>query len=169
MNIRASFNGNQSKRNTTAIVNYIGSDPKRFAELVVIMFDGDHREVQCAAWPVSVVAEKNPQLLTPYLSRLVDMIPRMDIHNGARRGILRALQFVEIPTRLKGRVYSYCIDRISDPNEAVGVRGFALTVAAKIAREEPELLNELRLVVKTHLPKTQFSFRVRSRDLEREL
>lgn len=144
-------------------MNYIGSDPERFAELVSILFDGNYRQVQCAAWPVSVVAEKNPQFLTPYLARLVDLLPRMDVHSAVRRSIGRTLQFVEIPPRLKGRVYSHCVERISDPNEAVGVRGFALTVAAKIANENPDLLDELRLVVKTHMPLTHASFQIRSR------
>ncbi|MBA2334010.1 MAG: hypothetical protein ACR2M8_12415 [Pyrinomonadaceae bacterium] len=43
MNIRETLASGQSKRNTLAIVAYIGDDPKRFADLMSIFFEGEYR------------------------------------------------------------------------------------------------------------------------------
>jgi len=45
------------------------------------------------------------------------------------------------------------------------VRAFALTVAARIAKSEPDLMNELRLIVKKHLPHTTVAFQKRAREI----
>ncbi len=85
--------------------------------------------------------------------------------NAVKRNIARLLQYVEIPRRLAGKVYSHCLDLIDDAYEPVAVRAFALTVAARIAESEPDLMNELRLIVKKHLPHTTAAFQKRAREV----
>ncbi|HMO80553.1 MAG TPA: hypothetical protein PKD24_07155 [Pyrinomonadaceae bacterium] len=135
-----------SKEQTVKIVDHIGSDAKRFRELVDIFFAGPYRLTQRAAWPLSVVAEKRPELLRPYLNKLIDQLPKKDVHPAVKRNVVRLLQFVEIPKRLRGKVYSHCLDLIADPKEPIAVKAFSLTVAERIAHTEPALLEELRMV-----------------------
>ena len=165
MNIRQILSKGQSRSTTEEIVKYIGGDYTRFAELMAVFINGDYRLKQCSAWPISVVAEDHPELVLPYLSKLIDDLPRTDVHNAVRRSILRALQYVEIPKRLQGKVFSHCLDLIGDPRQAVAIRAFSLTVASKISAGEPALMNELRLIVMTHLPGTSAAFRVRARGI----
>jgi len=165
MDIRKMLACGQSKANTTAIVEYIGSDPDRFAELMKIFLAGEYRPTQRAAWPISVCAENNPQLIEPYLGKLIDLLPRNEIHNAVKRNILRLLQYVEIPIRFRGKVFSYCIDLIADPKEAIAVRSFALTVAGNAANGNTDLLKELRLAAEIHLKDATAAFRVRYRRL----
>jgi len=165
MDIRKALQAEHSKRNTTAIAEYIGGDPKRFAELMKIFFEGEYRPTQCAAWPMSVCVEKHPQLILPYLNKLVDQLERRDIHNAVKRNTLRLLQFIEIPKKLHGKIYSICVDLIDDISEPVAVRAFALTVAIKIAGKESALLDELRLIAKAHLPDTSVAFHKRAREI----
>ena len=165
MDIRETLASGQSKANTTAIVEYIGDDPKRFAELMSIFFNGEYRPTQRAAWPISVAAEKRPHLLTPYLKRLVDQLPKTDVHNAVKRNVVRLLQYVEIPKRLQGKVYSHCLDLIADPSETIAVRAFSMTVAAKIASDELSLLDELRLVVSQNVVGASAGIRVRARKI----
>jgi hypothetical protein len=152
-----------SKERAMKITAYIGDDTERFAELVRIFFEGDYRTMQCAAWPINHCVERNPALVYPYLERFVDLLDRKDVHNAVRRNVARMLQFVEIPEDLKGRVYGLCVDRVDDAEEPVAVRVFALTVAAKIAESEPDLMSELGLIVKKHLPHTTAAFHSRAR------
>ena len=163
MDIREVLASGQSRLNTLAIVEYIGNDPSRFAELMRVFLEGVYRSTQRAAWPISVCAEKHPELLKPYLPKLIDQLPRDDVHNAVKRNVVRLLQYVEIPKRLAGKVYSYCIDLIADPNEPIAVRAFSMTVAEKVARSEPILMDELRLVVSQNMGGASAGIRVRAR------
>jgi hypothetical protein len=165
MNIREALRAEHSKRQTMAIVEYIGSDPKRFAELMSIFFEGEYRLTQRAAWPMNYCAERQPQLISPYLSRLVNQLERDDVHDAVKRNALRLMQFVDVPRRLKGKTYSICVDLIADLSQPVAVKVFAVTVAAKIARSSPDLLKELRLVIKEILPHSSIAFHIRAREV----
>lgn len=135
-----------SRKNCEAIVVFIGSDASRFKELTHIFFNGDRLLTQRAAWPISVCAETHPELITPYLNKLLDLLPKKDVHNGVKRNITRLLQFIEIPKRLQGKTYSICLDLIADPKEFIAVKANAITVAHSIAKSEPVLAGELMMV-----------------------
>ncbi len=118
-----------------------------------------------AAWPISVIAERHPELFAPHLAKLVRYLPRKDVHNAVRRSITRLLQYVDVPKHLRGKVFCYCIDLLADPNEPVAVRCFALTAASRIASENPSLMKELRLVANDQIRTTSAGLRVRIRRL----
>ncbi len=154
-----------SKRQTMAIVEFIGDDPKRFAELMKLFFAGEYRLTQRAAWPMNYCAERHPALILPYLPKLLDCLERKDMHDAVRRNVVRLLQYIEIPKRLMGRTYAHCVDLLDDADQPVAVRVFAMTVAARIAKAEPDLMNELKLIVRKHLPHSTAAFKVRARDI----
>ena len=130
-----------------------------------IFFEGEYRPTQRAAWPMSVCVEKHPELISPYLNKLVDQLADSDVHDAVKRNTVRLLQYIEIPKKLQGKIYSICVDLIDDTSEPVAVRAFALTVAIKIAGKEPALLDELRLIAKAHLPHTSIAFHKRARQI----
>lgn len=165
MDIRQALMAEHSKRQVTAIVEFIGDDPKRFAELMKLFFAGEYRLTQRAAWPMNYCAERYPKLILPYLPKLLDCLEREDMHDAINRNIMRLLQYIEIPKRLMGRVYAHSVDFIDDPDQPIAVRVFAMTVAARIAKSEPDLLNELQLIVKKHLPHSTAAFRVRAKEI----
>jgi hypothetical protein len=165
MDIRQALMAEHSKRQTMAIVEFIGDDARRFAELMKLIFAGEYRLTQRAAWSMNYCAERRPELIRPYLPKLIDCLKRDDLHDAVKRNVLRLLQHVEIPQRLAGKAYSHCVDLIDNPYEPVAVRAFALTVAARIAKSEPDLMNELRLIVRKHLPHTSVAFHKRAREV----
>ncbi len=165
MDIRQALMTEHSKRQTMAIVEYIGDDARRFAELMKLFFAGDYRLTQRAAWPMNYCAERHPELIRPYLPKLLDCLERDDMHTAVKRNVVRLLQYIEIPKRLTGRVYSHCVDLIDDAYQPAAVRAFAMTVAARIAKSEPDLMNELRLIVSKHLPQATAAFQVRAREI----
>jgi len=157
------FSEGQSRATTETIVAYVGDDPRRFAELFRTFERGDFRLQQCAAWPISVVAETRPELVEPYLPKLIEYLPRNDVHDAVKRSILRLLEFVRIPDRVKGKLFSYSIDLLDDPSQAVAIRCFALSAAAKAAGNEPALINEIKLVVNKHRGHATAGFKARVR------
>ncbi|MBX3243802.1 MAG: hypothetical protein KF685_05040 [Acidobacteria bacterium] len=151
MNIRETLESGHSRANTQKIADHIGGDAARFKELIALFLEGDYRLTQRAAWPISVCAEAHPELIRPYLNTFLDLLPRNDLHNAVKRNVTRLLQFVEIPKKLQGKAYSHCLDLIADPKEFVAVKANAITVALNIARSEPDLMDELRMIIKPQL------------------
>lgn len=145
------------------IVSYINGEPARFRELMGHFLGDTYRLSQRAAWAVSYCAEYHNELVKPYFGRPVEQLERDDVHPAVRRNVVRLLQFVDVPPRFHGRVFDACYNLVNDVDQPVAVRVFAMTVAAKIARNAPELLNELRLIVEKHAPHTTIAFRVRAK------
>jgi hypothetical protein len=163
MNIREALRVEHSKRQTMAIVGYVGNDPDRFRELMTVFLGKEYRPTQRSSWAVNYCAEQHPELVKPYLTKLIDLLEEREGHDAIRRNIARLLQFVEIPHRFRGRVYSVCYDLVDDPTQPVAVRVFALSVAANIAKNEPDLMCELRLMCNKYLPSASAGFKSRAR------
>jgi|SRR5262245_9329624 len=162
MDIRQALMAIRSRRQAMAIVEFIDDDARRFAELMKHVFAGESRLTLCAAGVMGYCVERRPELIRPYLPKLIDCLKRDDVRDAVKRNVVRLLQYVEIPRGLAGKIYAHCVDLIDDAGEPVAVRAFALTVAARIAKSEPDLMNELRLVVRKHLPHTTAAFQKRA-------
>jgi len=163
MNIRDALLEVHSKAQATKIADYVGDDPKRFAELVKQLLGPVYRLSQRAAWPVSYCIERHPEFIKPYFNVLIKQLERDDAHVAVRRNVARLFQFVDIPKRYQGRVFDACYNLLADPAEPVAVRVFSMTVAAKLAENEPELLDELRLVATKYPQAATAGFRSRAR------
>lgn len=165
MDIREALLTEHSKRQTMRIVEFIGADAGKFSELVGIFCSDDYKLAQRAGWALTYSAELHPKLARPHLEKLLDQLERGDVHNAVKRNVVRLLQYVEIPENLLGRVYCQCLDLVDDLNAPIAIRVFALSAATRIARSEPDLQRELRLVVKKYMPYATAAFRVRAREI----
>src|SRR5260221_6195116 len=163
MNIRDALLEVHSKAQATRIADYVGDDPKRFAEMMGLMLGPVYRISQRAAWPVSYCVEEHPELIGPYWGKLAAQLERDDAHVAVRRNVARLLQFVDIPKRYGGRIFDACYKLVDDPKETVAVRVFAMTVAATIAQNSPELINELKLIATKYPQAATAGFRSRAR------
>lgn len=163
MNIRAALLAEHSKRQTTKIVEYVGDDPARFKDLIDNFLGDTYRVSQRAAWAVSNCIEQHPELVKPYYSRLLSQLERTDSHVAVRRNVVRLLQFVDVPARYRGRIFDVCYKLFADIGQPVAVRVFAMTVAGRIANNNPELLDELRLIAKQHPEAATAGLRSRAR------
>lgn len=163
MNIRDALFEVHSKVQAIKIADYVGDDPERFAELMKFFLGPAYRLSQRAAWPVSYCIERRPELVKPYFNVLIKQLEHDDAHVAVRRNVARLFQFVEIPKRYHGRVFDACYNLLADPSEPVAVRCFSMTVAAKLAENEPELLDELRLVAAKYPQAATAGFRSRAR------
>jgi hypothetical protein len=163
LDIRAALLAEHSKRQTLTIVGHIGGDPEKFAVLMKHFLGPVYRLSQRAAWPVSYCIERHPDLVKPYFNVLIKQLESGDAHVAVKRNVARLFQFVEIPKRYQGRVFEACYNLLADPAETVAVRVFSMTVAAKLAENEPELLNELRLLAAKYPQAATAGFRSRAR------
>lgn len=165
MNIREALLEVHSKAQAAKICEYVGDDPVKFAELMKFMMGRVYRLSQRAAWPVSYCIERHPHLITPYWGKLAAQLEREDAHVAVRRNVARLLQFVDIPKRYEGRMFDACFELFADVTQPVAVRCFSLSVAARLAKDKTELIEELRLVAAQHPETATAGMRARFRNV----
>jgi hypothetical protein len=165
MNIRETLAIEHSKANSLKIADFISDDAEKFAALMSLFFNEEYRISQRAAYVFMISVDRYPNLVKPHLKKLLDQLDRKDVHDSIRRNVVRALQFIEIPKNLEGRIFSHCIDFIEDMSEPIAIRAFALTVATRIAEKKPELIKELCLTVEKYMSNPSPALGVRIRKL----
>ncbi len=158
MNLVKEILTEHSKKQKDKIVSYIGHDPKRFAELVHVFLEGPYRVTQKAAWPVGYCIEQYPDLLKPHFGKILYQLGEKNIHDSVKRNTLRMLQFVRVPKAHQGITTDLCLAFLADAKEPVAIRVFAMTVLANIAKEVPELKNELIPLIEDQLPYASAGF-----------
>jgi hypothetical protein len=158
-----------SKKQKDKIVGYVGNDPKKFAHLIDIFLQGPYRITQRAAWPVSYCIQQHPHLLAPHLKKILTFAGRPDIPDAVKRNTMRLLQFVRVPKTHQGATADLCFKFLTNTKEPIAVRVFAMTVLANLAKEIPELKNELILIIESQLPYASAAFLSRSGKVLKEL
>jgi hypothetical protein len=165
MDIREALLKEHSKSQCKKIVDYIGADTKRFAELMTLFFEGEYRVTQRAAWPLSYCIEKNPLLIQPYFGRLFDMLQKPGVHNAVIRNIIRLLQYIEIPKRYHGKIMTICFEYITSENIPAAVKAFSLTVLHNLSRQYMEIQWELKLIIEERWDKETPAYRSRAKKI----
>ena len=150
------------------IVQYIEENPAQFNELMGLFFAGPHRLTQRASGIMNYCAEKNPSWIQPYLGRMVKFC-QGEVHDAVKRNTVRILQFVSVPEELEGEVLNLCFTLLANPNEAVAIKAFAMTVAANLCQKYPELGPELRILIEDRMPYESPAFTSRGRKVLKKL
>ncbi|MBS1557091.1 MAG: hypothetical protein JST69_00070 [Bacteroidetes bacterium] len=158
-----------SKKQCIRIVQYVGNDADRLAELVNVFLGGPYRITQRAAWPLSYCVQKHPELIIPHLKTILKFTGQEGAPDAVKRNVMRFLQFMSIPKKYQGATLNLCLRFLSNKKEAVAVRVFAMTVLANLSKELPELKNELIPLIEDEMPYASAGFRSRGKRLLKEL
>ncbi len=150
MNIKIELLKEHSKKQTMAVVKYIGDDKNRFDELMKLFLSDNYRVGQRAAWVVVFASEKHPHLIKPYFKTMLLNLDK-PVHDAVKRNTLRILQNFAIPKSLHSLAIKQCFLMIT-PDQPIAVKVFAMTVLANIAKSHPELNNELAFQIERQLP-----------------
>jgi hypothetical protein len=88
--------------------------------------------------------------------------------DAVKRNLLRALQFVKVPSRYQGRIADCCFAFLTG-KEPIAIKVFAMTVLANLAAENHELKNEIIPIIESQLPFGSAGFISRARKVLRQL
>ncbi len=164
MNLKAEILKEYSKPHTMKMVRYIGNDQSRFDELVDALLKGDKKIAQRAAWIMTYSIEAHPSLMIPHLETLLENL-RNPVHDAIKRGTIRSLEYIEIPEELMGLVADICFEFLDSPKESIAVRVFSMSALFKVCEKEPELSNELKLVIEDYYPHGSAGFKSRAKKI----
>jgi uncharacterized membrane protein YheB (UPF0754 family) len=164
-NLREEILKEHSKAQCTNIVNWVGSSQQRFDELFNLFLNDEYRVVQRAAWPVSYAVIAHPEFIKKHWNSLIKNLQKHNLHNAVKRNSIRLLQDIAIPKKYQGQIMDICFKYVESPTEAVAVKAFSLTVLSNLAKQYPEILPELKLLIEDQLPHQTAAFRSRAKIL----
>lgn len=168
MNIHEQLLQEHSKAQTERIVEYIGHNKERLEELMHLFLGHEALITQRAAWVVGYVGEHHPQLMSPYLKGMIENLKK-DVHAAVKRNTLRVLQGIDIPEDLMGELADTCFDLLSEAEEPVAIKVFSMVVLYNMALKEPDLKNELKILIEEQMPFASPGFQSRGKKVLRAL
>jgi hypothetical protein len=160
MNIKAALLAVTSKAQLTRMAQEVGQDPERFAAFLPHFLGLEYRLTQRAAAVLNACLDKYPLLLQPHLEAVIMNLNR-PVSAPVKRNTLRMLQHQAIPENLQGLLAGRCFEYIGG-QEPPAIKAFALTVLANLARQEPDLNHELKLVIEDQWPYASPAFKSRA-------
>ncbi|MGV3589596.1 MAG: hypothetical protein ACO1OF_21495 [Adhaeribacter sp.] len=163
MDIREALLQEYSKAQVLKVAAYIDNNPDRFRNLMQLFLGEDYRLTQRAAWVLSHCADQHPALLLPHLPDLINNLQQTNLA-AVKRNTVRVLQNILIPEALQGLLADICFKYLTT-DEPVAIKVFAMTVLANLAQQEPDLKNELRLLIEDQLPYASPAFMARANKL----
>jgi hypothetical protein len=169
MNIRQAILKEHSKKQTLLIAAYISGNKNRFDKLMALFLGPDYRITQRAAWIVSLCTTAHPELIKPWLRKMISNLSKPGLPDAVKRNTVRILQFIQLPRTLMGPAAQHCFSLLQSPKEPVAVKVFSMSVLLRICREEPDLKNELRLMIESQMPYASKGFVSRGNKILKEL
>ena len=170
MNLRETILKEHSRENCQAVVDWVGKSQKRFRELFTLfLHDQDIRVIQRASGPVSYCVEAYPSLIDPHFKALVTKLQQPNNHDAVKRNSTRLLQYVSIPEQWQGDIMNICFDYLASPTEAVAIKAFSMTVLANMAKDYPEIITELKLIIEEQYAHQTAAFKGRAKKLFNDL
>ena len=164
MNIKDLLLEEHSKAQALKITDYVGDSQERFDELMVSFFDDEWFLNQRAAYPLTFIAEKYPQLFEKHLEPAIYQL-RQPKHNAVKRNTLRILTTYKIPEHLRGTVVDICFDFLASHQEPVAVKMFSMVILFEEGKKEPDLLQELKILIEDQMERSTAGFTSRGRKI----
>ena len=163
MNLRETILAEHSKANCSNIVTWVGDSQTRFDELFNLFLNSEYRITQRAAWPLSYCVINHPGFISKHFTKLVKNLHRPKLHDSIKRNTVRLLQHIDIPQKFHGEIMDICFKYISSLDEAVAIKAFSLTILQNLAKQYPEIKNEVKLIIEERWEYETAAFKARAK------
>lgn len=164
MNLHEEFLKEHSRNHALQIASFIGNDSEKFAELMKLFLNSSYRLNQRSSMTVSLCVERNPKLFNPFIEPVLLNL-KGKVPDAVVRNTLRILQFVDIPEENAGLAADICFSFLESSKTPVAIKVFSMTVLFNIAKKEPDLKNELKMLVEDQLPYASAGFKNRGKKI----
>ncbi|MBL7883824.1 MAG: hypothetical protein JNL69_07125 [Bacteroidia bacterium] len=157
-----------SRKNTDAIVKYIGNNQIEFGKIINIIYTAKAPIPQRAAWIIATVTKQSPELIKPYVSKFILTINDFKV-DAIKRNFLLALAEQKIPSKLQGRLINTCFEYMLSSTEPVAIKVHSMQIVANLCAEHPELIPELKSVIFQETEKNSAAFTARAKMIFKKL
>ncbi len=140
-----------SRAQADFIADIVISQPTLLNELVEIVFLNEEPISRRASWPLRIVSDRNPEIVTPVIPQIVKELPIID-SMPIRRALLALLVNVDIPEEFHGELLQFTTGILLNKGSEIAHVIYSTDIYYKLSVNEPDLLNELALMLEQLLP-----------------
>ena len=140
-----------SKVHANLVAEYILSKPELMPELLDIIYLFDDPVSKRASWSLKILSEKDSSIIDPYVDLMVDMLPKTnDI--PILKLVLATLRMTHIPENKQGELLQFTSEVLTDSGSSIASLIYSIDIFYKLSVKEPDLLNELRIMLEQLIP-----------------
>jgi hypothetical protein len=169
MNIAAALMESHDKDHAVSIAHFAISSKKAFAQLMDCFFSNEYRLAQRAAWSVAWATKFQPQMVQPYLSKMVDQLSRTDVHDAVIRNSVRILENMVLPIELHGSLMNTCFQLVENPQTKPAIKAFSLTILFQLSQTHLDIQSELTCIIQSLWDHESPAFKSRGRKILKAL
>jgi hypothetical protein len=140
-----------SRYNIDRVVSMIGGHPEAFSQLFRIFEESEPFLKPRVAWAVAIILDQYPYLGIPYQEQMSEIL-RNPLHPAVTRTIMRYFSQIDIQENLQGEIYEKSIKYLMETGCPPAIRVHSMQIMFNLGTQNPDLLNELKLVLEEILP-----------------
>ena len=152
----------KGKAESLEIAGWVGQNARRFVELLGYLSADDSVLATRASWAAGACVERSAELLAPHYKTLLGFLEGGRIPHGVMRNTFRIFQGAPIPVDCEGRVMAVAMAALGGA-VPVAVKAYAMTVLRRLAENYPEILLEVRELIREQWHDASPALRARAR------
>jgi hypothetical protein len=156
-----------TKAHVLNISKMIGDNDLLFAELMDMFFDKQYATRHRISWIVTHCAEAHLQLIIPYFEKMILNLKTPKLIPAIKRNTLKIIADLnpKFSEELTGHALDICFEFLISTKEPVAIKVHAMQVTFNICKQEPELLNELKMVIEDQMDFSTAGFKSRGKKI----
>lgn len=136
----------------TRVVAYLDAHPHHVDEAIRLSMLDKQPYSWRAAWVLCTYIQDNDTQVKKYLSKMIHTLPNKA--DGYQRELLKVINRMQLNKKQEGVLFNHCITIWESVNKQPSVRYYALFMLLKIAKNYPELKQEIELLTQIHYLET---------------
>lgn len=135
-----------SRAQADFIADIIIKQPSLIDELVDIVFQNIEPVSRRAAWPLRIISDRKIEMVNPFIPSIIQKLTEID-NISIHRSFLAILVNADIPENLHGELLQITSEILLDRGSPVASLIYSADIFYKLTVNEPDLLNELKLML----------------------
>ncbi len=149
------------------IAKEISKEPKYMTQLWEFALRPE-KNTWRATWLMDKVYDEAPELVRPYISQMIELIPNLECQSKQRQ-LLKLISSEPLPETISGDFINRCFDLLISNATPVAVRVYAMQILFNFSQQEPDIKNELSLIIEEHMNEGTPGFKSRGKLILRKL
>jgi hypothetical protein len=167
MNLKELLDPFPMKKEAELVAHRIAEEPEYVNQLWEIAISNEKHSWR-ATWLMDKVYLINQDLIRPYLPQIIDMIPDLE-DESKQRQFLKLISMEPLPKNISGSFINKCFDLLIASTTAVAVKVHAMQILFNFTQTEPDLKNELALIIEEQMENGTAGFCSRGKKLLKKL
>lgn len=155
------------KKEAELVAQSIAKDPMHVQQLWEWCISEEKHSWR-ATWLMDKVYDIDPELVRPYIPKMIALIPTLPDESKLRQ-YLKLISSESLPQDIPGEFINRCFDLLTESSTAIAVKVHAMQVLYHFSLTEPDIQNELALIIEEQMEYGSTGFCSRARKILKKL